>query len=232
MFFKSKITKGMGISLLLSAILSITASCGNDSVSSSSNDEVESNIITTTTESEQTTTTLSTSTESTECTTSETTTDSAEYAERQIVEAICIDLHGGMFEPYTVLGENSKLIEYENDADYLIQNAKTISERCLGNISDKEDAIEKARAVWKEILDAKYIEKVESEYVDVDGVKMKYERRKPPYAVKYYEEYDVWYVVPTAPSGTREDGVSFDVIWDCPPYLLIRGEDGMILGSF
>lgn len=184
----------------------------------------------TTTEIQPIITTQSTNTESTECTTSETTQESSEYIERQIVEAIYIDLYGSMVEPYPVLGKNSELIEYENDADYLIQNAKSLSERCLGNISDEEDAIEKARSVWKEKLGSEYIERIESEYVDVDGVKMRYERRNPPYAVKYYEEYDVWYIVPTAPCGTREDGVSFSVIWDFPPYLLIRGEDGMILG--
>lgn len=236
--------KEIVIALLLTVILPLAVGCGkNESVStlSESNEQFESSIITETVETKQieTTktqhmiTTQSMNTESTECTTSETPTqESSEYIERQIVEAICIELYGQMFEPYHVLGSNSEIIEYENDADYLIQTAKTLPERCLGNITSEEMLIEKAREVWIERLGAEYIERIESEYVDVDGVKMRFERGYPTYHIKYYEEYDVWYIVPSAPSGTREDGVSFAVIWDFPPYLLIRGEDGMILGAF
>jgi lipoprotein len=231
---KIKVKKEMKFLALLAAVISMTAGCGNNS---SSSERTESNTTTETTITEitvtaQITTTQTVNTESTECTEAETTQEVSGYTERQIVEAICVEFLGGMHEPYTVLGENSELIEYENDADYLIHKAETIEERYLGKISGEEDAIEKARSVWKEILDPKFIERVESEYVDVDGVKMKFERRNPPYIAEYYDEYDVWYVVPTSPSGTREDGVGIDVIWDFPPYLLIRGEDGMILGSF
>ena len=235
MFCRSK----MRISLLLAAILSLTAGCGKNISSSSSSEQF--NVIIENTEPEQITTTeiqpiittQSATIESTECTTSETTTqESSEYTERQIVEAMCIELYGAMLEPYPPSVKNSELIEYENDADYLIHNAEDLPERCLGNISDEEDLIEKARSVYAEKFGADYIEGIETEYVDVDGVKMRYERFNPPYFVKYHEEYDVWYIVPTSPSGTREDGVDFYVIWDFPPYLLIRGEDGMILGAF
>ncbi|MDE6780621.1 MAG: hypothetical protein K2J40_04080 [Ruminococcus sp.] len=156
----------------------------------------------------------------------------AEYTERQIVEAICIDMYGKMFEPYEAMGENNKIIEYENDADYLIKNAEKLPKRCLGRISGEEDLTEKARTVFMEISGTEFVEETESEYRDFDGVKMKFERDNPPYRIKYYEDYDVWYIVPTAPSGTREDGVKFAVILDFPPYLLVRGSDGVILGAF
>ncbi len=232
------------IALLLAAIVPFTTGCGKNSSSLSvnkPNEQTESNTIPETVETKQTETTKTqhmittqpTSTESTECSTSEKTPqESSEYTERQIVEAICMEFYGQIVEPYPVLGENSEIIEYESEADYLIQTAKTIPERCLGNISSEEILIEKAREIWTEKFGTEYIERIESEYVDVDGVKMKYERRYPTYHTKYYEEYDVWYIVPSSPSGTREDGVSFDVIWDFPPYLLVRGEDGMILGAF
>lgn len=159
-------------------------------------------------------------------------TTQAEYTERQIVEAVYVDIYGKMFEPYRVMGENSELIEYENDADYIIKNAEKLPERCLGRISGEENLIEKSRDVFTEVSGTEFTEWVESEYVDVNGVKMKFERNNPPYRVRYYEDYDVWHIVPTAPSGTREDGVKFDVILDFPPYLLVRGTDGMILGVF
>lgn len=142
--------------------------------------------------------------------------ESAEITEKQIIEAVCIDMYGYVPESY----------EYENHADYLIKTAETFSERFLGNITSEEDAIEKAKAVCLE----KGLNNIDSEYIDVDGVKMKYERDNPPFNVKYYEEYDTWFISPNPPSGIREDGVKFSVP-AMPMYLIIRGSDGKILGA-
>lgn len=142
--------------------------------------------------------------------------ESAENAERQIIEAVCIDMYGYVPESY----------EYENHADYLMKTAETFSERFLGNITSEEDAIEKTKAVCLE----RGLNNIDSEYIDVDGVKMKYERDNPPFNVKYYEEYDTWFISPNPPSGIREDGVKFSVP-AMPMYLIIRGSDGKILGA-
>ena len=157
------------ISILLPTLfLLLTAGCGNNSSSSFQSENCETDITTKLTETVPVTITQSTI----EFAASETTEpESSEYTERQLVEAVYIDLYGEMIEPCIVLGENSELIEYENDADYLIKNAKTLSERCLGNISGEEDAIEKAKAVFAENLGLEYVNRIESEYIDVDGEK-------------------------------------------------------------
>ena len=49
-------------------------------------------------------------------------------------------------------------------------------------------------------------------------------------AIEYYKEYDVWYINPNAPSGVTENGMKIATP-SMPPYLLIRGEDGKILGA-
>lgn len=142
--------------------------------------------------------------------------ESAEYTERQIIEAVCVDMYGYVPESY----------EYENHADYLMKTAETITERFLGKIASEEDAIEKTKTICIE----RGLNNTESDYIEVGGVKMKYERDNPPFNVKYYEEYDTWFISPNPPSGTREDGVKFSVP-AMPMYLIIRGNDGKILGA-
>lgn len=144
--------------------------------------------------------------------------ESAEYTESQIVEAVCNDIYGYIPESY----------EYENHADYLMKTAETITERFLGEITSEEDLIEKSRTVF--IEKGVDIALIESDYVEVNGIKIKYERDKPPYNVKYYEKYDTWYISPNPPSGTREDGVKIGAP-AMSMYMIIRGSDGMIMGA-
>lgn len=182
-------------------------------------------------ETTQVTTTAIQTTMTTTTQTETTTTTNTKSIEWQIVDAIKQDLGYSDIKPYLVY-ENSELVEYDSETDCLIHKAEMLPERCLGSIFTEEDAIEKMRTVLLETRGEAYIEKIESDYVDVDGVQMHYERDDPIYTVKYYEEYNTWYVVPNPPDGTREDGVVFVTIWDFPPYVIIRGDDGMILGLF
>lgn len=224
-------------SMLLAALILCTSGCGNNSPSSSLSEQLESETSTETTTAEEstttatehiTTTTTTTTAQTTESPTQEPTEES--FSEREILEAICIDMYGELVSPYPVLGENNQIIQYENDADYLMHEAETFPERCLGSISDEDDLIEKARIVWIGRLGAKYIERIESDYIERDGQKIKYERSHPPYSVKYYDEYDAWLIEPNAPAGVTEDGMRFDTP-SMPPYFIVRGEDGMIIGA-
>lgn len=228
------------MSLLSAALFLLTFGCGNNPASSSLREQPESEAVTEALITEEATTAVtelptpaeSTTAQTTELPTQESTV--ASFSERQIVESICVELGEEQFleEPYSIREANDEFHVYENYADYLMHKAEAFPDRCLGSISGEDDLIGKARAVWIESLGTEFIEYIEREYVEVDGVKMKLERFNPPYRVDYYEEYDVWYIVTNPPSGRREDGVGVAAILDLPPYLLIRGEDGMILGAF
>ncbi|MGN0620990.1 MAG: hypothetical protein ACI4I9_03900 [Porcipelethomonas sp.] len=148
--------------------------------------------------------------------------ESAEHREKQIVDAVCTDIYG--YVP--VFDEKNNM----DHSDYLINTAESIPERVLGNIDSEEDAIEKARDVWTERLGTDFIEKIESDYVESDGGRVKYQRDHPPYNVTFYEEYDVWLINPNYPSGITEDGRQFSTP-GMTPYLIIRGSDGKILGA-
>lgn len=227
-------------SLLFTALILCTSGCGNNSLSSSLSEQLESETVTETTTAKESTTTATehitttTTTSATAAQTTEPPTQEPTEGLREIVEAVCVEIGEGQFleETYTVREGNGEFHVYENYADFIMHRAQNLPERWLGSISGEDDLIEKYRAILIEKMGSWYIDYVESEYVERDGVKIKFERRYPPYDVKYYEEYDVWYIVTNPPSGVREDGVPFDVIWDWPPYLLVRGEDGMILGAY
>ena len=157
--------------------------------------------------------------------------DSSEYAEeRKLMEDFCTEVYGELISPYPVLIAEHTLYDYENEAVFLLHEAEKFSKRVLGTITSEEDLITKVRPLFIERMGEAYINHIESDYVDVDGVKMKYERLHPPYGTEYYEKFDIWYIQPNAPSGTREDGVKFATPAQ-PPYLLIRGEDGKIMGA-
>ncbi len=149
--------------------------------------------------------------------TTETTT---EDTERKILESVCIEMYGEIPPSY----------EYKDRVEYLMETAKTLPDKYSHSVADKDDLIEQARSIWIEILGSDYIERIESEYIEMDGELLKYERNVPPYTVEYYDAYDVWYINPNAPSGVTENGIKFGTP-SMPPYLLIRGEDGKILGA-
>ena len=158
--------------------------------------------------------------------------DSSEYAqERKLMEDFCTEFHGALISPYPVLIAENTLYNFENEAVWFLYEAEKFPERILGTITSEEDLITKVRPLFIEKKGEEYINHIESDYVDVDGVKMKYERMYPPYGTEYYEKFDIWYIQTNAPMGTREDGVKFATPAQ-PPYFLIRGSDGKIMGYF
>lgn len=246
--------------LLLSTILFTAAGCtsSNEAVQTESSTEAVTTNVTTATETtasqtkptentttQQITTTLTTSTitvtlqpttvaipvtanaiiqpttvDITVTTNAATTETATEDTERKILESVCIEMYGEIPPSY----------EYKDRVEYLMETAKTLTDKYSHSVADKDDLIEQARSIWIEILGSDYIERIESEYIEMDGELLKYERNVPPYTVEYYDAYDVWYINPNAPSGVTENGIKFGTP-SMPPYLLIRGEDGKILGA-
>ena len=223
--------------LLLSAFLFAAAGCkdSNKDVQTESSTEAVTTTATTATETtttQQTTTTFTITTTvatanetiTTQQTTTATTVEITETAvgdtEREILESVCIEM----------FGEIPPSSQYKDRVEYLIETAKTLPDKYSHSVADKDDLIEQARNIWIERLGSEYIEEIESEYIELDGELVKYERNIPAYTVEYYDEYDVWYINPNAPSGVTENGIKFGTP-SMPPYLLIRGEDGKILGA-
>ena len=224
--------------LLLSAFLFAAAGCkdSNKDVQTESSTEAVTTTATTATETtttQQTTTTFTITTTvatanetitTTQQTTTATTVEITETAvgdtEREILESVCIEM----------FGEIPPSSQYKDRVEYLIETAKTLPDKYSHSVADKDDLIEQARNIWIERLGSEYIEEIESEYIEMDGELVKYERNIPAYTVEYYDEYDVWYINPNAPSGVTENGIKFGTP-SMPPYLLIRGEDGKILGA-
>lgn len=202
--------------LLLSTFLFAAAGCksSDEAVQTESSTEEVTTIQTTST---ITATTTQLTTTATTVATTETTTG---YTEREILESICIEMYGEV-PPFS---------ENKDHVEYLIETAKTLPDKYSHSVADKDDLIEQARNIWIERLGSEYIERIESEYVEIQGELVRYERDVPPYSVKYYEEYDVWHIHTNAPSGITENG-TIVATPSMPPYLLIRGEDGKILGA-
>lgn len=119
----------------------------------------------------------------------------------------------------------------QQDADYMVTKAEQLTQRLLGGITSEEDAIAKAKAILTEIGAENAIDMAESEYVELDGELVKYERNGPCYYVTYIEAADAWRVTPALPSGTTEDGRKVGAP-GMPPYVMVRGTDGYVLGIF
>lgn len=167
----------------------------------------------------------------TEVSTTETTT--TEFAEndeeRQIVEAICLEYYGhnAYYDE-----ENAK-----QDADMRISAIERLfednrlSESILGSIDSEENAKEKGRAIFLEVMGQEFIDYLETDFFVENGKQIKFERDKPPYSATYYEKYDAWVVVAVLPSGKTEDGRAHHHT-GTSPYLIIRGVDGKLLGAY
>ena len=113
------------------------------------------------------------------------------------------------------------------EVDFVDEEMKAAEKVCvigLGRITSEEDAIKKAEAVW----------------TNQDGVPhwsaenaSEYRSRldkDDPYFVKYYEEYDAWWVHGNLPSGRWDpiDGCYYDII-GTTAYIILRGSDGKVL---
>ncbi|MBR3901924.1 MAG: hypothetical protein IKJ60_10340 [Ruminococcus sp.] len=163
-------------------------------------------------------------------TTNAATTETAtEDTEIEILEFISIEMYGYLVEDYKIF-DGTQHITYKNQAYYLMHNAEPYSDSLYGQITCEEDVIKIAREIFAIERGDEFVELIESEYIEMDGELLKYERNVPPYTVEYYDAYDVWYINPNAPSGVTENGIKFGTP-SMPPYLLIRGEDGKILGA-
>ncbi len=148
--------------------------------------------------------------------------DSNEYTESQIVEAILID--NDFYGFYSQ-------ISVSDSVDYMIAAVEALSNRSYGQITSKEDAKNIARTILIDKGEIDYVKRVEIDFVDVNGERMSYQRKNEPYTITYYEDYDVWLIIPHLPSGIREDGVTFDTP-SSDRYIMIRGTDGKVLAIF
>lgn len=215
--------------LLLSTFLLIFTGCKNtdETVQTESPTEEVTTIQTTSTET--TTTTQQTTTATTVTTTATTAETTTGYTEREILVSFYTETFGDLMEDYIIF-DGTQHITYKNEADYLMHNAEPYSDSPYGQITCEEDVIKIAREIFTEERGESFVEHIESEYVEIQDELVRYERDVPPYTVEYYDEYDVWYINPNAPSGVTENGINFATP-SMPPYLLIRGEDGKILGA-
>lgn len=222
--FYGDIMKYTFLILLLSAFLFAAAGCRNSDEAAQNESPIET--VTTATETTSTQQTTIATTITTTVTTTETT---IEHTEREILESFYTETFGDLMEDYIIF-DGTQHITYKNEADYLMHNAETYSNSPYGQVTCKEDVIKIAREIFAIECGDEFVEQIESEYIEIQGELVRYERDVPPYSVKYYKEYDVWYINPNAPSGVTEDGIKFGTP-SMPPYLLIRGEDGKILGA-
>ncbi len=116
-------------------------------------------------------------------------------------------------------------------ASYLREKAQELSGTLFGEITSEEDAIAKGRDVLMLIGAGDSVERAESEYVEIDGEPVKYERDGEPWHVEHFPEHDAWRVTPSLPSGVTEDG-RYVAAPGQPPYVILRGTDGAVLGVF
>ncbi len=116
-------------------------------------------------------------------------------------------------------------------ASYMHEKAQELSGTLFGEITSKEDAIAKGRDVLMLIGAGDSVERAESEYVEIDGELVKYERDGEPWHVEHFPEHDAWCVTPALPSGVTEDG-RFVAAPGQPPFVILRGVDGAVLGVF
>ena len=117
------------------------------------------------------------------------------------------------------------------DAEDYIKKAEELSENNYGAILDENGAIEIARSVLLEEKGKDYIDELESDFVEVDGIQMGYQRYSPPYKATYYDDYDAWMVIVTGICGVRDDGVKFAVPAS-DEFVVMRGSDGKVIAVF
>ena len=135
----------------------------------------------------------------------------------------------GTLTHYTSDGE---LVDYKNLENYMVYEAGTIPiDRVLGSITSEQDVIDKAREVLINGKGQEYIDWLEKEPEPDNGVR--YIRDNPSIKAVYYEEYDTWYIYPTSPAWTKEDGTApHKAAWsEGPCFMYIRGSDGKLLGT-
>lgn len=116
-------------------------------------------------------------------------------------------------------------------AAYMREKAQELSGTTFGEITSEADAIAKGRDVLLLIGAGDSVERAESDYVEIDGELVKYERDGDPWYVEHFPEYDAWRVTPALPCGVTEDGRKIGAP-GLPPYVILRGADGAVMGVF
>ena len=129
-------------------------------------------------------------------------------------------------------GTPNGIAEFYTLENYMIYEAESIlDDRYLGAVIDEGDAAEKGRYVYLMCKGQNYIDRLEKEPAPQDGIG--FTRDDPPFLADYYEDYDVWRVRRIPASWTRNDGAVHSVSWsEGSSYVLIRGCDGKVLGSY
>lgn len=138
------------------------------------------------------------------------------------------NINGGDFEHYI----DDEVVDFQNLYNYMSYEVGTIPiDRVLGTVTDEQDAIEKARYVLLSAKGQKYMDWLEKEPEHDPDIELV--RESPPIVAKYIDEYDVWFIHPTAPKWKRADGTKggYDSHIEFPKYMVIRGSDGKLLGT-
>lgn len=118
----------------------------------------------------------------------------------------------------------------EKEAESMIERAKEFTEQEPVEVSSEEAAESRAKTVFIESIGQEFIDKLESDYYEKNGEKLRLERNAPPYKCVYYDDYDVWAVTAVLRSGKLEDGTSLEHT-GASLYVLIRGKDGALLAA-
>lgn len=226
--------------LLLCAGLLCGCSDKAESSAGSANDEISVTENTTAIETNAATTTKATITSAETTTVPETTAEISAAVHQTIERKIEVDkdtfnaivfvengYHPG---PYNIF-DGTNYINYDNEICFLVDEVSKVPNDTLGPIADEDDLIAKSRDVFIAALGQDFIDRVEADHIECNGKMVAIiERSTPLYSTQYYEEYDVWRISPCLPSGKTEDGKTFDTIFDNPPFLIVKGDSGKIIG--
>ncbi len=217
------------ITTILTLFMCATAvSCGrsHDNSSSAVSDDLENIGVNSTTE-------ASTATEITASTTTFSVKNNITTTIPNVINENCDDRK--IVEEYykSSMGDYDESSEpyIQEDIDHLIDSTDLLSEKVLGIITSEEDALKKGKDVLIEIKGQEYIDEHESDYCLHNGEKVKFIRDNPPFIAKYYDEHDIWQVIAVLRTGKTEDGNTV-VTTGTSPYVLIRGNDGKVVGIY
>ncbi len=145
-----------------------------------------------------------------------TTAENAAYADR--IASVLAQIYPGDEEDEALL-------------DMMMTKASHLSLPPADPITTEEAATQRAKEVLTAAGLTDWIESAESEYVELDGERVRYTRSNPPYTVQYFAAEEIWYVQPNAPCGITEDGRNIAAP-SMPPYVLLNQKNGDVLAIF
>lgn len=159
--------------------------------------------------------------------------DNDEYNRRfDAIKIFYKEYYGSFYdEPYKVFN-GYEHITYNTEVDFFMDNVSRVENTHLGKITDEQDLISKSRDVFIQVRGQEFIDRVEAEFAERDGEKLRItERQSPIYDVEYYDAADIWYIYPDMPRGVLEDGSLYEPLYEFGSFLLVRGSDGEVIGS-